>query len=91
MTDLPADLTALGPTAGVLIVVWAFLRYLSQQREAAGKESHEEREMFSASLDKISATNERVMERVSGRVESLAEAQIKLAEEIRRAIETRAS
>ena len=91
MTDLPADLTALGPTAGVLIVVWAFLRYLSQQREAAGKESHEEREMFSASLDKISAAHERTMERVSSRVEGLAETHSRLAEEIRKLIETRSS
>lgn len=86
MAELPAEILNLGPTAGVIVVVWAFLRYLTQQREAAAQEAARERESLRETLHDIAASHERALNGVSTRVERLSDTQAALAKAIEAAL-----
>ena len=91
MPDLPSIVTTLGPTAGVIIVVWYFLGYLKDQRAAASAEAAEERKRFAETMEKIAADHREAMHVIGTRVDKLDDTQRALLAEIRKAIETRAS
>lgn len=86
MTDIPSEIMNLGPTAGVLVVVWAFLRFLGQQRDAAAQEAREERAEVRVVLERMVTSHEKALEGISGRVDKLIDAQLVLTKAIEAAL-----
>lgn len=91
MPEFSSFLTTLGPTAGVIIVVWYFLGYLKDQRAASAAEAVEERKRFADTMEKIAADHREAMHIIGTRVDKLDDTQRALLAEIRKDMEKRAS